>query len=100
MPIGEGRDHPLANPFGPNSLNLQSVDLDPLLVIVGSNELMKDRILDYASRLKEMGKAIDYVEFEGQQHGFFTNHPYSPPSDRLLQIINDFISHNSSLHLN
>ncbi|WCJ34128.1 alpha/beta-Hydrolases superfamily protein [Euphorbia peplus] len=91
MPFGEDRDHPLANPFGPNSLNLQPLALDPMLVIVGSNELMKDRIKDYAFNLKEMGKSVDYVEFEGKQHGFFTNDPYTPISHRVLQIINNFM---------
>ncbi|EXC03804.1 putative carboxylesterase 15 [Morus notabilis] len=64
MPEGETRDHPLVNPFGPNSPNLEKVAFDPILVIVGGNEMLKDRAENYAKRLKEMGKKIDYVEFE------------------------------------
>lgn len=96
MPVGEGRDHPLANPFGPASLNLEPVVLDPILVIVGSNELLKDRVEDYARRLKEMGKQIDYVEFEGRQHGFFTNDPYSEVADEVIEVIKKFMFEKSS----
>ncbi|XP_021776023.1 probable carboxylesterase 15 [Chenopodium quinoa] len=66
LPKGEDRDHPIANPFGPSSPNLELVSLDPMLIIVGGKEIMKDRVEDYAKRLKELGKDITYVEFEGQ----------------------------------
>ncbi|KAF5750618.1 hypothetical protein HS088_TW03G00957 [Tripterygium wilfordii] len=95
MPVGVTRDHPLANPFGPTSPNLEEVGLDPILVIVGGCELLRDRAEDYASKLKEMGKKIEYVEFEGKQHGFFTNEPYSEISNQVMQLIKDFVSQNS-----
>ncbi|XP_027364284.1 probable carboxylesterase 15 [Abrus precatorius] len=96
MPIGESRDHPLANPFGPKSPNLEHVKLDPILVIVGGNELLKDRAEDYARRLKELGKNIEYVEFEGKEHGFFTHDSYSEAADEVLQMLKRFILENSS----
>lgn len=96
MPDGETRDHPLVNPFGPNSPNLEKVAFDPILVIVGSNEMLKDRAENYAKRLKEMGKKIDYVEFEGKEHGFFTNDPYSEISFQVLQVIKWFMLENSN----
>ncbi|XP_028119475.1 probable carboxylesterase 15 [Camellia sinensis] len=96
IPVGDTADHPLANPFGPASLDLEPMTLDPILVIVGGSELMKDRVEDYARRLKEMGKKIDYVEFEGKQHGFFTNEPYSDVANRVLQVIKDFMFVNSN----
>jgi hypothetical protein len=52
IPIGDTTDHPLANPFGPSSRNLEAVDLDPILVIVGGSDLQKDRAADYTRRLK------------------------------------------------
>ncbi|EEF38320.1 probable carboxylesterase 15 [Ricinus communis] len=94
MPVGEGRDHPLANPFGPSSLSLETVALDPVLVMVGSSELLKDRVEDYARRLKHMGKKIDYLEFEGKQHGFFTNNPYSQDADKVIEVIRKFMFDN------
>lgn len=96
MPEGATRDHPLANPFGPNSPSLEKVSLDPILVIVGGNELLRDRVENYAMRLKEMGKKVEYVGFEGQQHGFFTNDPYSEISYQVLQVIKRFMLENSN----
>ena len=95
IPEGETRDHPFANPFGPNSPSLEKVALDPILAIVGGKELLKDRVQNYAKRLKELGKKIDYVEFEGQEHGFFTNYPFSEISHQVLQVIRDFMTENS-----
>ncbi|KAK2982080.1 hypothetical protein RJ640_003205 [Escallonia rubra] len=92
LPVGETPDHPLANPFGPTSPSLEPVKLDPILVIAGGNELLKDRVEDYARRLKELGKEIEYYEFEGKQHGFFTNEPYSDVSDEVLQLFKNFMS--------
>lgn len=97
MPIGESRDHPLANPFGPESPNLAHVELDPILVIVGGNELLKDRAIDYATRLKELGKNIEYVEFEGREHGFFTNDSFSSEvAEEVGQILKRFMFENSN----
>ncbi|XWS56114.1 hypothetical protein CRYUN_Cryun09bG0058600 [Craigia yunnanensis] len=95
MPIGETRDHPLANPFGPLSPSLEVLILDPILVIVGGSELLKDRAEDYARRLKDMGKKIEYEEFEGMEHGFFNYDPYSDAANQTLQVITRFMSDNS-----
>ncbi|KAM2890619.1 hypothetical protein FF1_008750 [Malus domestica] len=96
MPEGETRDHPMVNPFGPNSPNLEKVALDPILVIVGGNELLKDRVESYWRKLKDLGKKIEYVEFEGEQHGFLTNDPYSEVSNEALQVIKRFMTENSN----
>ncbi|PKI32797.1 hypothetical protein CRG98_046790 [Punica granatum] len=95
MPAGENRDHPLANPFGPASPSLDRVALGPILAMVGGDELLKDRVDDYARRLKSMGKMIEYIEFEGKQHGFFTNDPYSKIGNRVVEIIRRFMLTNS-----
>ncbi|TKY67001.1 carboxylesterase 15 [Spatholobus suberectus] len=91
IPLGETTDHPLVNPFGPNSKSLEGINLDPILVVAAASDLLKDRAEDYARRLKEWGKDIEYVEFEGQQHGFFTIDPNSEPSNMLMLIIKQFI---------
>ncbi|KAE8689966.1 putative carboxylesterase 15 [Hibiscus syriacus] len=96
MPIGETRDHPLANPFGPMSPRLEAVELDPILVVVGGNELLKDRAEDYAARLNEMGKKIQYVEFHGQEHGYFNYDPYSDAANQTLQLLKSFMYDNSA----
>lgn len=96
MPVGETRDHPSANPFGYKSPNLEQVKLDPILVIVGGNELLKDRAAHYAERLKEMGKDIKYVEFEGCEHGFFTHDSYSEVADEVVNILKRFMLQTSA----
>ncbi|KAL2533462.1 putative carboxylesterase [Abeliophyllum distichum] len=95
LPDGSNPDHPLADPFGPLSPNLESKKLDPILVIVGGSELMKDRIENYAKKLKEQEKKIDCVVFQGKQHGFFTDEPFSQMGDRVLQQLKNFMSTNS-----
>ncbi|KAK4492304.1 hypothetical protein RD792_003107 [Penstemon davidsonii] len=92
IPVGETTDHPLVNPFGPISPNLEELDLDPILVVVGGSDLLKDRAKEYAEKLKKWGKKIEYVEFEGQQHGFFTINPDSEPSKKLMLLIQKFIA--------
>ncbi|KAL7226291.1 hypothetical protein ACSBR1_021413 [Camellia fascicularis] len=94
IPIGETMDHPLVNPFGPVSPNLESKDLDSMLVVVGSSDLLRDRVKDYAKKLKGWEKKVKYVEFEGKQHGFFNIDPTSPDSDQLMLIIKQFITEN------
>ncbi|XP_040999206.1 probable carboxylesterase 15 [Juglans microcarpa x Juglans regia] len=95
LPIGDTTDHPLVNPFGPSSCNLETVDFDPILVVVGGSDLLKDRAEDYARKLKFWGKKIKYIEFEGKQHGFFTIDPNSEAANELMQIIKQFVAENS-----
>ncbi|KAL6340585.1 hypothetical protein AAG906_010493 [Vitis piasezkii] len=75
IPIGDTTDNPLVNPFGPLSPSLEP---------------------DYAKRLKQWGKKIEYVEFEGQQHGFFTISPTSEAANKLMLIIKQFVIENSN----
>lgn len=95
MPEGETSDHPLANPFAGTSPRLEPLKLSPILVVVGGNELLKDRVEEYAQRLKEMGKAVEYVEFGGKEHGFFTYDPFSEAAYPVLRLIQRFIAQNS-----
>ncbi|GAB4824576.1 hypothetical protein Ancab_007449 [Ancistrocladus abbreviatus] len=95
IPIGDTTDHRLVNPFGSCSPTLEAVDLDPILVVIGELDLLRDRARDYAKKLKDLGKKVEYAEFEGQQHGFFTLCPNSQASNHLMSIIEKFIAENS-----
>ncbi|XP_059311468.1 carboxylesterase 15 [Lycium barbarum] len=95
LPTGATADHPLANPFGPLSPKLEPMKLDPLLVIVGGNELLKDRVEDYARKLKDLNKDVAYFEIEGMHHGFFTNDPFSQIANLVLQEIKYFMCRTS-----
>ncbi|XP_043702738.1 probable carboxylesterase 15 [Telopea speciosissima] len=96
LPVGETRDHPLANPFGPASPSLETVALDPILVVSGSYDILKTRIEDYKRRLKEWGKKIEYDEFEGVDHVFHLDNPDSEASKKMMEDIKRFITENSS----
>ncbi|XP_020096730.1 probable carboxylesterase 15 [Ananas comosus] len=91
LPAGFGLDHPTVNPFGPESPSLEPVEFEPVLVVVGGKDLLRDRGADYAARLSRMGKPVELVEFEGQQHGFFTIDPWSQPSDELMRRVKRFV---------
>lgn len=92
VPLGANTDHPLVNPFGPESVNLEAVELEPMLVVVGGCDLLRDRAVDYAERLKAWGKPVEVAEFEGQQHGFFTINPRSEPANELMLVVKKFIA--------
>ncbi|GAB2262204.1 hypothetical protein Droror1_Dr00003201 [Drosera rotundifolia] len=94
LPIGATRDHPLANPFGPGSPSLEGVPLVPILVVMGEHDLLKDRVKDYSDRLKKLGNKVEYVEFEGEEHGFPTLRPDSKTLTELVELIKKFIGEN------
>nr|XP_043613054.1 probable carboxylesterase 15 [Erigeron canadensis] len=96
LPVGKTTDHPFANPFGPNSPSLELVKLDPILIIAGENEVLKDRVKLYAQRLKELGKIARYVEFQGKEHGFLFDEPHCKASESLFNLIKDFMVEFSS----
>lgn len=96
LPPGATTDHPLVNPIGPESPNLGPVEFDPMLVVVGERDLLRDRAAEYAKRLKEWGKPVELADFKGQQHGFFTIDPWSEPANELMQAIKRFMEENGS----
>lgn len=80
---------------GPASQDLGGVVLDPVLVLVGGSEILTDRVKEYAEKLRQMGNHVVYEEFEGKQHGFFTDNSYSEEVEDVIQAIRCFISKNS-----
>jgi acetyl esterase/lipase len=91
LPRGATRDHPLANPFGPESPAMDAVALPPLLVVVAQLDLLRDRDVDYAARLRAMGKQVEMVEFEGQHHGFFAVEPLGDAGSELVRVVRRFV---------
>ncbi|KZV44469.1 putative carboxylesterase 15-like [Dorcoceras hygrometricum] len=69
IPVGETTDHPLVNPFGPVSPNLEEIELDPILVVVGGSDLLKDRAKEYADKLKRWGKGLGTRSLKGNSMG-------------------------------
>ncbi|XP_058086028.1 probable carboxylesterase 15 [Magnolia sinica] len=95
LPVGESRDHPFANPFGPVSQSLESASLDPILVVVGTCDLLRDRAEEYARRLKGWGKKVELVEMEGEQHAFFMLDSVSKAADEVIRVIKRFMAQSS-----
>uniref|UniRef100_M8CBX4 Putative gibberellin receptor GID1L2 n=1 Tax=Aegilops tauschii TaxID=37682 RepID=M8CBX4_AEGTA len=91
LPVGASRDHPVANPFGPESPSLAPVELPPALVVAPLGDVLRDRVLGYAARLKDMGKDVELAEFEGQQHGFSVLQPFGKAADELMRVLRRFV---------
>ncbi|CAN8298437.1 unnamed protein product [Cochlearia groenlandica] len=93
LPKGATRDHPMANPFGPTSPSLELITIEPMLVVAGGSELLRDRAKEYAYKLKNVeGNKVDYIEFENEEHGFYSHKPSSNATDELLRIIGKFMN--------
>ncbi|VAH58558.1 unnamed protein product [Triticum turgidum subsp. durum] len=56
-----------------------------------SSDVLRDRVLGYGARLKDMGKAVEVVQFEGEQHGFSVRQPFGEAADELLRVIKRFV---------
>ncbi|VAH74220.1 unnamed protein product [Triticum turgidum subsp. durum] len=56
-----------------------------------SSDVLCDRVLGYAARLKGMGKDVELVEFEGQQHGFSVLRPFGEAADELMRVLRRFV---------
>lgn len=91
LPVGATRDHPIANPFGPDSPGLGSVEFPPVLVVTGGTDILRDRNVDYAERLAALGKPAKVIEFRDQPHGFFTLDPWSETTGELIQLVARFV---------
>ncbi|RLN36163.1 hypothetical protein C2845_PM03G20460 [Panicum miliaceum] len=88
LPAGAGRDHPLANPFGPDSPALGPVALPPELVAAGDRDMLVDRIRDYVARLNATGsRRAELAEFAGQGHGFSVFEPDGEAARELLRVV-------------
>ncbi|XP_047059021.1 probable carboxylesterase 15 [Lolium rigidum] len=91
LPVGASRDHAVANPFGPDSPSLTAVDLPPALVVVPGSDVLRDHVRGYAARLKDMGKTVEVVEFEGEQHGFSVLRPSGEALNELMRVLGRFV---------
>nr|CAB3476223.1 unnamed protein product [Digitaria exilis] len=95
LPAGATRDHPVANPLGPDSPSLERLPLPPALVVAPGRDVLRGHVLRYAARLKEMGKAVELAEFEGQQHGFSVT-TRSEATEELMGIFKGFVHHHAT----
>ncbi|KAL6627414.1 hypothetical protein ACP70R_031140 [Stipagrostis hirtigluma subsp. patula] len=90
LPVGATRDHPLANPFGPDSPAMETLPLPPALVVAPGRDVLYGHVVRYAARLKEMGKAVELAEFAAEQHGFSVRR-WGPANEELMRILKRFV---------
>lgn len=96
MPRGATRDDPIGNPFGPGGPELiGSIELGPMMVVVGEKDMLRDRGVEYAEKLKEMGKKkVEVVMLKGKEHGFFAMNSWSDDAGDLVRLIARFMEDN------
>lgn len=94
LPAGANPDHPIMNPFGPDSPSMELVEVKPMMVVVGEYDLLRDRAVEYGTRLRDWGKPVKVVEFEMEEHGFFSIHPWSEPATEFIRVVGKFLAGN------
>jgi acetyl esterase/lipase len=65
-----------------------------MLVVIAEYDLLCDRAADYAARLKAMGKSVELVKFDGQDHGFFSVEPYGDAGTEVVRLMKRFVYDN------
>ncbi|GJN05755.1 hypothetical protein PR202_ga23417 [Eleusine coracana subsp. coracana] len=93
LPVGASRDHPLCNPFAPDSPDLKPLALPPVLIVAPGRDILCGHVLRYAAKLKEMGKAVELTEFNDQGHAFSVTQ-WGEANLELMRILKRFMSQN------
>ncbi|KQK20814.1 probable carboxylesterase 15 [Brachypodium distachyon] len=104
FPAGANRDHPLLNPLGPESPSLDPLLDVAMLVVAAEGDLLRDKNVEYAERLKalaaEKGKGkeenVELVVFQGEEHAFFGVKPMSEAAGELVRVIGRFVARSGS----
>lgn len=77
----EDRDHPDVSPTRAPDLS----GLPPAVVLTAEHDVLRDEGAGYADRLREAGVTVDYRQFDGQMHGFFTMVGLLPGHEAALE---------------
>ncbi|KAL9432284.1 hypothetical protein AB3S75_027327 [Citrus x aurantiifolia] len=71
LPEGSDRDHPAANTFGKNAIDISGVDIPATMVIVGGFDPLKVWQKRHYEGLKRHGKEAYLIEYPNVVHGFY-----------------------------
>jgi acetyl esterase len=73
----------------------EAVDKPPALIMQGTadDNLTPDMAVDFAAAYTRAGGSIAFHKFEGQPHAFIPRDPAAPDARRALELITDFIHH-------
>ncbi|GJN06709.1 hypothetical protein PR202_ga24465 [Eleusine coracana subsp. coracana] len=88
LPEGASRDHPAINLEAPP---LDAAAVPPVLVVAAGKDVLRDRNRQYAARMREWGKEVEFVEVPGEQHVFFLLDPWSESADEVLRTVRRFV---------
>ncbi|XP_066313853.1 carboxylesterase 15-like [Miscanthus floridulus] len=91
LPVGATRDHPVTNPFGPDSPALGTVVFPRVLVVSAGRDILHERVLRYAARLEEMDKPVEVAVLEGQEHAFFSRQPWGEGTNETIRVVKRFV---------
>ncbi|KAK0575442.1 hypothetical protein LWI29_000620 [Acer saccharum] len=90
LPEGSDRDHPAANVFGPNSVDLSEVNFPATIVFIGGFDPLQDWQRRYYEGLKKAGKEANLIEYPDAVHSFY-GFPELPESSLLVKELRDFM---------
>ncbi|OAY23830.1 probable carboxylesterase 18 [Manihot esculenta] len=90
LPEGSNRDHPAANVFGPNSVDISGVKLPATIIFVGGFDPLQDWQKRYYKGLKKSGKEASLVELANAFHSFY-NYPQLPEFSSLMKEMKNFM---------
>jgi dipeptidyl aminopeptidase/acylaminoacyl peptidase len=73
----------------------EAVDRPPALIMQGTadDNLTPDMAANFAVAYRKLGGSIAFHSFEGQPHAFIARDPAAPDALRALNLIADFIHH-------
>ncbi|PRQ32996.1 putative carboxylesterase [Rosa chinensis] len=95
LPVGEDRDHPLVNVFGPRSDAVLGINFPASIVFVAGFDPLKDWQKRYCEGLKKAGKEVYMVEYPNAFHGFYC-FPQLKEWSLLVEEVKDFIEKQSA----
>ncbi|XP_050369126.1 probable carboxylesterase 18 [Argentina anserina] len=97
LPVGENRDHPVVNVFGPRSEAVLGFNFPATIVFMGGFDILKDGQKRYCEGLKKAGKEVHMVEYPNAFHGFYC-FPQLKEWSLLIDELKDFIGKQSAAH--
>ncbi|EFJ04698.1 hypothetical protein SELMODRAFT_236937 [Selaginella moellendorffii] len=90
LPDGANRDHPYCNPMVELPHALNDADMPRTLVVIGTADLLHERQLDFAKKVKEIGIPVQQVVFENAGHAFYMTE--GQERVKLVEVLTEFVS--------
>ncbi|KAJ4718345.1 Alpha/beta hydrolase-3 [Melia azedarach] len=95
LPEGSDRDHPTANVFGPNAVDISSLKIPATLVVIGGFDPLKVGQKKYYEGMMKYGKEVYLIEYSDAIHGFYL-WPELIESSLFIKAVKDFIESQSA----